>query len=432
MIWKNFRRELGYTTSRLISVIIITAVAVLVQVALSGVAYNGDRIAEDYFANQNVADYWITGTGFDRADYRDLQKIKGIAEIQPRIVLDAEQWRNEDVALTLYGIADGYHINTPLVIEGGFPENSREMMMSDQFAEKHNLHIGDDYEMLLPDTDRRIKKTICALIKSPECLFHVNATTLSPDFERYGFAYLNEEAFADTWEKNVYNQICITVTGEVSDAEIKSAISAEFGNKVISIVALKDNIGAYNLVTQTDILRNIVLVFPIIFFLVALLIMFSTMSRLIENARTAIGTMKALGYYDKTLLLYYLLYSVLVVLLGFVIGVLPANGLITKPIMDIFFSALDLPAHQILSDKSSWGTAFLLTCIFCIGTSFFVTAKALLEKPADCMRAKPPKKVKKLLLERIPFLWRSLGFSTKYIRPVLKLNKNVKQQYLKV
>jgi len=415
MIWRNFRRELGSTTSRLISVIIITAVAVLVQVALSGVTYNGDRIANDYFEQQNVADYWITGIGIDRVDYRDLIKIEGIKEIQPRIVLDAEQWRNDEVALTLYGIADGYHINTPLIIEGNFPQNSREMMISSEFAEKHNLHIGDDYEMLLPETDKRIKKTICALIKSPECIYHVNASTLAPDFERFGYAYMNEDALADTWEKNSYNQICITVTGEVSDAAIKSEINEVLGNKVISIVALEDNINAYNLVKQTDILRNIVTVFPLLFFLVALLIMFSTMSRLIENARMSIGTMKALGYYDRTLLLYYLLYSILVVLLGFVIGVLPANAFFTKPVMEIFFGALDLPAHQILPDKGSWLWAFLLTCIFCIGTSVFVTARALLEKPSDCMRAKPPKKVKKLWLERIPILWRSLGFSTKYI-----------------
>ena len=415
MIWKNFARELGYTTSRLISVIIITAVAVLIQVALSSIIYNGDRIANDYFEKQNVANYWITGTGFDRSDYRDLKKIKGITDIQPRIVIDAEQWRNDDISLTLYAVADGYHINTPLIIEGDFPKSNREMMLSSEFAAKKNLHVGDSYEMLIPDTNQRIKKTICALIKSPECVFHINATTLSPDYDKFGFAYMNEDAFADVWGKNIYNQICIRTVDGISDAEIKNEINEALGNKVISITALEDNMNAYNLVNQTDIIRTIAIAFPIIFFLVALLIIFSTMSRLIENARTAIGTMKALGYYDRTLLVYYLLYSVLVVLAGFVIGVLPATEFITKPVMNILFSALDLPEHQVLSDKSAWVWALFLSCIFCIGTAFVVTLKALNEKPAECMRAKPPKKVKKLFLERLPFLWSRLSFSTKYI-----------------
>ena len=415
MIWKNFVRELGYIISRLLSTIIIIIVAVFINTGLSGIPYNSDRMAKDYYGRQNIADYWITGTRIDREDLRKLKKIDGILEMQPRIVLEAAEWRNEDITLTLYGIADSYSVNTPFFVEGYYPKNSREMMISSAFAEKQNLHIGDTYEMIISGTNQRIKKTICALIKNPECMFHVGATTLTPDFSKYGFAYMDANAFEDIWGINLYNQVCIKTEDSVSDSYIKNKINAVLGNKVINVLALTDNARAYNLANQTDTVRMIIIIFPIIFFSVAVLIIFSTMSRLIENARSSIGTMKALGYPDRTILLYYLSYSVMVAVFGFIIGALPANQIITKSIMSLTLKPLDLPLYQILPDLSALANSFVLACTFSIGTTFIITTKALREKPVECMRPKPPKKVKKLMMERIPFLWNELNFSTKYI-----------------
>ena len=100
MFWKNFRRELIFTTSRLVSVVVIAAVAVLMFVALSGNTYNAERIAQQYFKEQNVADLWVTGVGFDRADFRNVSKIDGIKDVQPRTAIDAE---SRDFANTLRG-----------------------------------------------------------------------------------------------------------------------------------------------------------------------------------------------------------------------------------------------------------------------------------------------------------------------------------------
>ena len=68
MIWKNFVRDLRRTASRLISVSIITLIAVMVYTALSGILFNLDRISEQYLEGQNTADYWLTGTSLDAGD----------------------------------------------------------------------------------------------------------------------------------------------------------------------------------------------------------------------------------------------------------------------------------------------------------------------------------------------------------------------------
>ena len=125
MIWKNFFRDLRRTASRLISVSIITMIAVVVYTGLSGIIYNVDLVMEDYYDAQNVADYWITGTGLDQSDCRVLSAVEGITGVQPRVVLDAEDRHDSDLTLTLYGVAD-FSINTPYIVEGALPRNSRE------------------------------------------------------------------------------------------------------------------------------------------------------------------------------------------------------------------------------------------------------------------------------------------------------------------
>ena len=123
MIWKNFFRDLRRTASRLISVSIITMIAVVVYTGLNGIIYNVDRLMGDYYDTQNVADYWISGAGLDQGDCRDLSSIAGITGVQPRVVLDAEDRYDSDLTLTLYGVAN-FSINTPYIVEGSLPQNS--------------------------------------------------------------------------------------------------------------------------------------------------------------------------------------------------------------------------------------------------------------------------------------------------------------------
>lgn len=104
MIWKNFVRDLRRTASRLISVSIITMIAVMVYTALSGILTNIERISASYLEGQNVADYWLTGVNLDQGDCRTLEGIAGVTGVQPRVVLDAEERHDSGVTLQLYAV----------------------------------------------------------------------------------------------------------------------------------------------------------------------------------------------------------------------------------------------------------------------------------------------------------------------------------------
>ena len=423
MLLKNFFRELTSTLSRLVSVIIITAVAVMMFVALRGLSYNTDRINNSYYNANNVADFWISGTGLSRTDLRKIAALEMVEAVQPRIIFEAEERNNDSVTLSLYGIADGYYINTPYLVSGNYPKSNREMLLSAGFAEAHGLSPGDTYDMLLRGTGKTLSLTISGTAEDPECMYHISAETLAPDYTRYGFAYMDESVLADILGKNTYNQFCVKLEENADKEAFKAEIHKILGGRLQTILALEDNTNAHFLLDQLDILRLVTLLFPIIFFLVAALIMFSTMSRVIDGNRTMIGTLKALGYSDRQIMFYYLGYSQIVVVLGYLIGALPANRFLTVPISGLLFNVTRLPPYTIQLDPWSLVIAFVLTNIFCTGTAFIVTRRAIRENPAECMRPKPPKASRKIFFERLPAVWNRLNFTQKYIVRNITRNK---------
>ena len=414
MIWRNFFRDLRRTASRLISVSIITMIAVVVYTALNGIIYNVDRIMGDYYDTQNVADYWITGVGLDMADCRALEALDGVTGVQPRVVLDAEERHDSDITLSLYGVPEDQSINTPYMTEGRLPQGNQEIFLSDEFAQARGLRVGDWYEITLTGLGVHLRLQVCGVGKDPECLYPVNATTPSPDLSRYGFAYVKEEVLSGVMGAHIYNQICITTADGVSAAQIRDQVDDVLGNQVVNILALEDNQQAYSLMETKNNLVPILTFFPTLFFLCAVLMMVSTMNRLIESARTDIGTFKALGYSDRTILFYYLLHALLVVIVGF-----PPGALLSKYISALIVwtiaTGCDLPPADIVHDFSAWGQALGLTALCCIGSAWLVARSLLKETPAQCMRPKAPKSGGSLMLEHIRPLWRRMNFNQKYI-----------------
>lgn len=210
MLWKNFRKELFYTASRLISVIVLAAIATMMLISLRNVVYNGNNVSDAYLGNQNRADYWVTGTTINKSDIHKMSDINGIEKIQPRITFEVEDKEDSEITLAVYAVSD-YEMNKPYIVSGTLPQSNREIMVSDRFAEEHNLQVGDMLDTKIVGSGELFKKEICALIKSPEAVYHINSTLTTPDFYRYGFAYLNESAVSAIYGKNTY----ITEAGHI-------------------------------------------------------------------------------------------------------------------------------------------------------------------------------------------------------------------------
>lgn len=162
-------------------------------------------------------------------------------------------------------------------------------------------------------------------------------------------------------------------------------------------------------------LKNIGKVFPMIFFLVAALISLTTMTRMVEEQRTQIGTMKALGYGKASIASKYLSYAFLATVGGSIAGVLFGEKVLPFIIIQAYgIMYWNIGDHMQLDYELQYALIASGAAVICtMGATLFSCAKTLAETPASLMRLPAPKEGKRILIERISFIWKHLSFSWK-------------------
>ena len=166
---------------------------------------------------------------------------------------------------------------------------------------------------------------------------------------------------------------------------------------------------------NADRIKSIGEVFPVIFFLVAALISLTTMTRMVEEQRTQIGTMKALGYKKLDIASKYLNYAFLATAGGSVAGILIGEKILPY----IIIKAYGMMYHNVSNNLQihyEWKyalTASIAALICTVGATIISCRQALTETPAALMRPPAPKEGKRIFLERIPVLWKHLNFTWK-------------------
>ena len=184
-------------------------------------------------------------------------------------------------------------------------------------------------------------------------------------------------------------------------------------------------ISAVSFGNDADRIKAIGQVFPAIFFLVAALVSLTTMTRMVESDRTQIGTLKALGYGKFSIAMKYLLYAFFASLIGSLIGMVAGQKILPSIIMNAYKMM-----YQTLPETYSPLNAYysITSCLVAIITILIATSfacmKELHEVPAGLMRPVAPKIGKRVVLERISFLWNRLNFTTKVtIRNLFRYKK---------
>lgn len=184
------------------------------------------------------------------------------------------------------------------------------------------------------------------------------------------------------------------------------------------------NVGYVCLKNDSGVVKGIANVFPVFFFLVAALICMTTMNRMVEEQRTQIGVLKALGFSEGRIMGKYLFYSgsaaISGTLIGYVLGIhffplviITAYGIVYK--MGGIYYVSDLPLALVS----------LTVAVLCsVGTTWLSCHKELKEVAADLMRPKAPKAGKRVFLEHVPFIWKRLKFLQKVsVRNIVRYKK---------
>lgn len=197
---------------------------------------------------------------------------------------------------------------------------------------------------------------------------------------------------------------------QIADAEskIKEIESCEW-----YVLDRDTNLSFASYASNAEKIEAIARVFPVFFFLVAALVVLTTMTRMVEDERGQIGVMKALGYSDSLIMAKYLLYALLAGALGSAVGLMIGIRLFPAIIINAYNIMYELPA-AITPFNKVYGPASAAVMIFCaLLATFFACRAELSESPAQLMLPRAPKAGKRVFLENIPLIWNRMKFTHK-------------------
>lgn len=176
----------------------------------------------------------------------------------------------------------------------------------------------------------------------------------------------------------------------------------------------EDVLQGYNeLVQEAQSIENISSVFPIIFFAVATLMSLTSMTRMIDEERTQIGTLKALGYSKVKIAQKYVFYATEATVAGNLLGIGVGFYVLLPIIVSACLTGYSVPEAMILLNWDIAVVGFLLSVICIVGGAIYTIFRRLKDVPAELMRPEAPKPGKRVLLERIPWLWNRFSFIQK-------------------
>ncbi|HML36372.1 MAG TPA: FtsX-like permease family protein [Bacillota bacterium] len=421
-------RMIGRSKGQFIAVVTIITMGVATFTALNMTSINMDNTVKDYYTENNFADLFLETGAVPSQEVKRIADIEGVKQAMGRVTVDVPmitEDENERVNLRLVTTAGkGDELSKSTLLKGKPISGGRnEILLIDQFAKARGISAGDEIKIQAGGLQYTLK--VAGIVANPEYIYLMeNAQSIIPDNKTFGVGYVSEDFGRQAAGlPGSYNEMLISYeSGADEDALIDNVEDALQGYGVRQTIKQKDQMSNSVIqqeLTQLDTMANSI---PIVFLLVAGLILMMMLSRLVKKDRIKIGILKALGYSNGQVLFHYVKYALVCGTLGGAAGAIFGMAL-AGGMTRLYLQYFNIPLLRIEFYYSFLIYAMLLSAVFC-ALSGLVGARGVLKiAPADAMRTESPKAGKRILLENIPFFWRRLSFSNKMIGKNIFRNK---------
>ena len=329
LLHRKLLRELLASGMTVLAIVLVTMVGIACFVAMRSAHRNLSWARDYYYSRGRMADFWISVKKLPRAELARLKDIPGIVEIEPRIrfpvTVDLPD-QDKPLAGVALSLPDTLRptLNQIELLRGGYFTGTqpKEVIVNDVFAQAHGLRVGDKLTLNLGQ--RREDLTIVGTAFSCEFVYPLGPAAIVPDREGFGIFYLKQSFAQDVYDMaGASNELVgrLTPAGRQAVrtilAEVERRIE-EYG--VIATIPLDEYPSNTFLSQEIEGLRTFAFIIPAVFLIVAGIIVNIVMIRRIEQQRTVIGTLKALGMDDHLIGWHVLEYALVVGAIGGVLG----------------------------------------------------------------------------------------------------------------
>lgn len=411
MLLRKLLRTAWKYKTQFISMIIMVAIGIGIFVCFNMEWYSLEKNSNDFLSETHYADYRIMNEqGFTEEDINAIKEIEGV-KAASRVLNVNVDVKDEKKSLALFSIED-YTVSTMITLEGeDYDKDSDGFWLSDKYASANNLQIGDN--LTITYRNNEISGEIVGLVKSGEFMICVAGDNqLMPDYTTFGFVYASSEKIKKAFNGFMfYPQI--NIISDMEKSQMEKAVAEALG-KTTLVLSKSEHTPYAGAQSEIQEGKTMVSVLPILFLLIGILTMITTMHRITANEKTQIGTLKALGFKNRRILFHYTSYGLFIGLVGSILGTLLGIGLcfiIINP-YGMMGTYLDLPNWGLFAPWWTWlillGVVTFLTFI-----SFLSVKKMLKGTAADALRPYVPKKVKSLSIEKTT-KWEKMSFASRW------------------
>ena len=409
-------RDMSRSAMQFVAIVLLCALGTWVYSGLDGAWRMLDLSVETYFDQGTLADYWVNLSGLSKQDVDSIANVAGVKDVQARFTYDMDcPDLGDDVSLNVHAYDGAARINVPQVVEGEnlYQNDRRGILIQEEFAQEHDLHPGDMIRLDVLGQEQNF--LIRGLINDAEHV--ITAKDVTPDPKTYGCAVICWEAISYL----PFNEAVVTVQEDTDQTQVEADIQSLLPDALI--LNHKTHASTQRTRGDVNIFKNLTLVFPVLAFLVAAMIVLTTLTRMIENQRTQMGTLKALGYSDRKIRKHYLSYALVPATFGALLGTLVGQYTLPDMLYTMEASHYYLPIK--LRAPISWSAWAMTALMVVLSVLICLHAynKAAREVTAELLRPKPPKAGSRILLERWKGLWSRFSFNTKMVVRNIARNK---------
>lgn len=475
-LWKNNFKTIKNTRRRFISILVMAFLGVGFFSGLVATSPDMLDTLDKYTDNNKMYDIDIVSTlGLTKDDLDEINKIDGVQKAYGIQTKDSMAEFNE-IENPCKIIEYNENINVPTVISGRLPENSDECLLDANYSinESAEQFIGKKITLQNDEEDEngnpyftQKEFTVVGIAESPIYISSERGNTSIGSGKIAYFIYVKDDVIqmdyfteigvkvkdaeqevtnSDAYLEKVntviekienikeqrenarYDEMVSKIEEQIEQLQTLYGGNLELVQQQINVAKEEinkiekpkwyiydrlDNTGYSNIFDAIKTMSNISKLFPVIFYLVAVLISLTSMTRMIEEERIEIGTLKSLGYNNLQIISKYILYAFLACVIGGVIGMSVGFYLLPNIVWILYSMIYKVPEFS-MTYRFDIGLAGIIISFICIGgATLYVAHQELKQMPSVLMRPKPPKNGKKILLEKIKFIWNKMTFSKK-------------------
>nr|WP_308648569.1 ABC transporter permease [uncultured Agathobacter sp.] len=410
MLIKKMFRDMKKNWFPFVSILILSYLALFLYTGMSCSNIGIRQLRSEYHKETNLADIWIYGMDMTDDICSKIDAISDVDDSQLRMKLTAES--TEGYQIDLYAEKEN-NITVPYNMDGAdFDAGAQQgIWLNSRYAKAHDINVGDMFTIKWNGIE--ISQEVKGFIMSPEYEYYKAPEDVEPDFSHMGYAYMSydslKEILGDTMPS--YNQIVVTI-GNANASEVENDITAAIDDNYSQIFDQSNFNGLTAFDSELSQHDMFAYAFPIIFILIAILTIITTMGRIINNQRTQIGTMKALGIKRHKIIIHYIMFSLVVSAVGCIVGVI-TGPIVMGPVFNDF-----MPESYSMP---KWGYSYsikfyivaLAIVVICAFASYINCRKLINLNTVEILYARAPKDAKNCLFEKLPF-WKRFKFATKY------------------